>query len=478
MMVRDIVFGTDGWRARIAEGYTFDNVRRVAWAVARHYVTHRQAVARGMVIGHDGRFLAREFAQAAAEVLAAHEVPVLLTPGPTPTPVISHAVTVHQTSGAINITASHNPACDLGFKVRDSLGAALVPEELQAIEAQIPPPGAAIEGRPFADALASGRVCLFDPANDYRAHVARQVDLAKLAAAGLRVAYDPMWGAGVGWLAWLLGPNAKTTLHPIHNELHPAFPGLVRPEPIPPNTNALAQLVAQLKADVGIANDGDADRIGVVDENGRFVDQLQMYGLLAYYLLTVRGERRPIVRTLSSTSMLDELGARYGVEVHETGVGFKYVGPKMLETDAMIGGEESGGFAFRPLPERDGLLAALALLDLMTSTGLTPWQLVSELYRAVGAEWFYQRRDLRFPEAQRPTIRALLDAARPAELAGLAVERIDHRDGYKFWLPGRQWLLIRFSGTEPLLRVYVEATDAERLPALLKAGIALTGLEG
>ncbi len=477
-MTESIAFGTDGWRARIADGFTFTNVRRLAAAVAQHYAEARGAVEKGVVIGHDSRFLARGFAQAAAEVLAAHDIPVLMTAGPTPTPVISHAVTAQQAAGAINITASHNPPFDLGLKVRDGQGAALAPDELRAIERRIPPSSAEIDRRPFAEAVEAGSIRTFDPAQDYRAHVAQQLDLTRLAAAGLRVAYDPMWGAGVGWLTWLLGPGARTTFHAIHNEPHPSFPGLVRPEPIPPNTDALARLVVQMKADVGIANDGDADRIGVVDEHGHFVHQLQMYGLLAYYLLVVRGERRPIVRTLSSTSMLDELGARYGVPVYETGVGFKYVGPQMIESDAMIGGEESGGFAFRPLPERDGLVAALALLDLVVQTGLTPSQLVAELYRTVGAEWFYERRDLRFPEDRRADIRKRLDAAEPAALGGVAVERIDRSDGYKYWLPGRQWVLIRFSGTEPLLRVYVETTDRRRVAGLLEAAIALTGLQG
>lgn len=475
-MADDIVFGTDGWRARIGDGFTFANLRRVAAAAAAYYGECADAANRGLIIGHDCRFLAREFAQAAAEVVVAHGIPVLLTPGPTPTPVTSYAVVSQGAAGAINITASHNPPGDLGFKVRDASGAALAPEALRAIEDRIPAQERDVERMPIGDAIRSGKLRIFDPALDYRAYVARQVDLVTLAAAGLRVAYDPMWGAGIGWLTWLLGPGAKTTIQAIHNEPNPTFPGLKRPEPIPPNTDGLARFVREIGADVGIANDGDADRIGLVDEHGQFINQLQTYGLLAYYLLVIRGERRPIVRTLSTTSMLDVLGAQYGVPVHETGVGFKHVGPKMAETDAMIGGEESGGFAFRPLPERDGLVAALAFLDLMHRTGLTPSQLVAELYRTVGAEWLYRRRDLWFPAEQREAIRSRLDAARPAHLAGLPVERIDHTDGYKFWLPDRQWLLIRFSGTEPLLRVYVETTRADLVEALLAAGVELAGL--
>jgi phosphomannomutase len=285
-----------------------------------------------------------------------------------------------------------------------------------------------------------------------------------------------MWGAGIGWLEWLLGPGAKTRFHAIHNERNPSFPEMARPEPIPPNTDALSRHVRAIGADIGIANDGDADRVGATDENGHFIHQLQVYGLLAYYLLEVRGERGAIVKTLSTTSMLEKLGERYGVPVYETGVGFKYVGPKMLDTDAMIGGEESGGFAFKGLPERDGLLVALALLDLMIETGRKPSQLIDDLHEAVGGTWHYQRRDLRFNAADRPEVMQRMQAAEPAELAGIPVVRIDRQDGYKFWFEDRGWLLVRFSGTEPLLRVYTETQRGEKVEALLDAGLGLAGL--
>lgn len=473
-----IAFGTDGWRARIGDGYTLANVRRVAAAAAAYYRDHAGGATRGVVVGHDRRFGARGFAEAVAEVLAAHDVPVHLTADATPTPVISFSAAHLDAAGAINLTASHNPPEDLGFKVRDASGAALAPDALAVLEGLIPPPGAAIPMRPLGDAVAAGTVTVFDPAPAYRAFVAERVDLGKIARAGLHVAYDPMWGAGIGWLAWLLGPGAATTLHTIHGHPNPLFPEMSRPEPIPPNTDALARHVRAIGADVGIANDGDADRIGVVDERGGFVNQLQVFGLLAYWLLEVRGERGAIVRTLSTTSMLDALGRRFGVPVHETGVGFKYVGPKMLATDAMVGGEESGGFALRGLPERDGLVVALALLDLMIETGQTPTELIRALYDAVGAEWHYARRDVRFDGARRAEVQARMAAAAPSELAGLSVERIDRTDGHKFWLPGGGWMLVRFSGTEPLMRVYAETTYGDRIAALLDAGLAMAGVAG
>jgi phosphomannomutase len=471
-----VAFGTDGWRGRIGEDYTFANLRRVAAAAALWYREQADGGRRGVVIGHDRRFAARDFALAAAEVLAAHGVPVYLTADATPTPVISQAVLAQGAAGAINLTASHNPPTDLGFKVRDATGAALAPAALAELEALLPPPGSAPPRRDLAEAIAAKQVRLFDPAPAYRDYVAGHLDLGAIARAGLRVAYDPMWGAGIGWLPWLLGPGATTRFLAIHDTPNPAFPEMLRPEPIPPNTDALSRHVRAVQADIGLANDGDADRVGVTDERGSFIDQLQVYGLLAYYLLEVRGERGAIVKTLSTTSMLEVLGRKYGVPVHETGVGFKYVGPKMLETDALLGGEESGGFAFRGLPERDGLLVNLALLDLMRRTGRTPSGLVAALYEAVGARWCYDRVDVRFPAQERDAVRARLEAAEPREIAGLPVAEVDRRDGYKFWFPDRGWLLIRFSGTEPLMRVYTETPQADKVAAILDAGLALAGV--
>lgn len=472
----EIRFGTDGWRAQIAEGYTFANLRRVATAAASYYRDTADGRSKGVVIGHDRRFAARDFAIAAAEVLAAEGVPVWLTAGPTPTPVISYSVLARQAAGAINLTASHNPPGDLGFKVRDHRGGALAPEQLTELEKLLPSPGSTVRRKPIDEAIRDGLVKVFDPAQDYRAYVSQHVDLVRIAGAGLRVAYDPMWGAGIGWLRWLLGPGATTEFMSIHDTPNPLFPDMIRPEPIPPNTDSLSRHVVATGADIGLVNDGDADRVGATDERGNFINQLQVFGLLAYYLLEVRGKRGAIVKTLSTTSMLEILGEKYGVPVYETGVGFKYVGPKMLETDAMIGGEESGGFAFRGLPERDGLLVNLVLLDLMIETGHTPSQLIDDLHDAVGAAWHYHRIDVRFPDEQRAAVQARMDSAEPGEIAGQEVVRIDRKDGYKFWFADNGWLLIRFSGTEPLIRVYTETPRAELVQPILDAGLELAGL--
>lgn len=470
-----IKFGTDGWRGRIAEDYTFDNVRRCAQGFAQYLLDIGQTTG-GIVVGYDRRFASEDFAAAAAEVLAGNGIRVYLTAGHAPTPVISYAVVAQEASGAVNITASHNPPTDNGFKVRDEHGGAIDPDGLKEIEACIPP----IEGvrrLPLAEAEAEGLIHRFDPALAYLKHLATLIDVAPIQNAGLTIAYDAMWGNGAGWLSRILA-GGRTRIVEIHGERNPLFPEMIRPEPIPPNVDVLLHKVTQIGADVGIIHDGDADRVGAADENGVFINQLQVYGLLALYFLEVRGERGPIVKTLSTTSVLEKLGKIYGVPVYQTGVGFKYVAPKMLETNALIGGEESGGYAFRGhVPERDGILAALYLLDMMVRTGKTPSQLLDWLYEIVGARYYYDRIDTRFPEEMQAVTRQRILDARPSEIAGLAVTDIVTVDGFKYLLEDGGWLLIRFSGTEPIIRVYCETTHQAQVSAILQAGMSLAGLK-
>jgi phosphomannomutase len=251
-----------------------------------------------------------------------------------------------------------------------------------------------------------------------------------------------------------------------------------RPEPIPPNVDVGLQKTVEMGADVCLIMDGDADRMGIGDENGVFINQLQVYGLLAYYLLEVRGMRGPIVKTISTTSMLEKLGQMYDVPVYCTGVGFKYVGPKFNEVNALIGGEESGGYAFRgSVAERDGILGNLYFLDMMVRLDKTPSQILAHLYEKLGASYYYDRIDTRFPGEKRPEAKARLDAAKPETLAGMKVAEIVTLDGYKYVLEGdKGWLLIRFSGTEPIIRVYCETTDESKVQPLLDAGLHLAGL--
>ena len=469
-----IIFGTDGWRGRIAEDYTFDNVRRCAQGFAS-FLKATGAAEKGAVIGYDQRFAAEHFAAAAAEVLAANGVRVWLTQSNTPTPAISYSVQAKQAAGAINITASHNPPGDCGFKVRDDVGGAIPPDDLKRIEAGIPDI-AGVKRMKLDDARSDGLVTLFDPAPDYIALIHKLVDIEPIKAAGFNVLVDCMWGNGAGWFPRLLA-GGKTQVHEVHNERNPVFPKMLRPEPIPPNIDDGLSYVSKLGADVAIITDGDADRVGLGDENGRFIDQLRVYGLLGYYFLEVRGERGPIVKTISTTKMLNKLGALYDIPIYETGVGFKYIAPKMKETNAMMGGEESGGYAFRGhAPDRDGILAGLYLLDMMVQTGKRPSQLLDWLFEKVGPH-YYDRIDTAFETARRGEVQARVIAARPETIAGLKVTGIDTLDGFQFHMEDGGWLLIRFSGTEPIIRVYCETTHGDKVQDILQDGLRIAGLK-
>ena len=472
-MNQNIRFGTDGWRGRIADDYTFANVRRCTQGFASYLIENGNQGER-VVVGYDRRFNSEFFAAAAAEVLAGNGLRVLLTDRATPTPVISYAVVSRSAASAINITASHNPPTDNGFKVRDENGGAIGPEGLGEIERLIPASDEDARRIPLEAAIRDGAVEKFDANPEYITHLDDLIDLEPIKNAGLTILAEPMWGNGTGWFANLLN-GGTTRVIEIHRERNPIFPEMKRPEPIQPNVDVGLQATLDNEADVMIATDGDADRVGIGDENGVFVDQLRVYALLAYYLLEVRGLRGPIVRTLSTTTMLDKLGRIYDVPVYKTGVGFKYVAPKMLETNAMIGGEESGGYAFaNHVPERDGILAGLYILDMMVQMGASPSKLIESLFEKVGSH-FYDRIDTPFSGDRQDRIDKIL-SANPASIGGFAVTGLETTDGYKFNLDDGGWLLIRFSGTEPIIRVYTETTDEGRVQAILKDGLQIAGL--
>ncbi len=468
-----IKFGTDGWRGMIADDYTFTNVRRCAQGFA-DFLNDSGYRGESVVIGYDRRFHSENFAAAAAEVMCGNGFRVWLTDTATPTPVIAFSIVEKGAAGGINITASHNPPTDNGFKVRNEFGGAIDPKGLIEIENRIPADESGIKRIPYEEGLDSGKVRLFDPAPPYIQQLHSLVDIEKIRQAGLRICADPMWGNGIGWMPRLLG-GGKTTVTEIHNQRNPIFPGMKRPEPIPPNINVGLKAVLETNSDVLIITDGDADRLGLGDEKGAFIDQLRVFGLLAYYLLEVQGRRGPIVKTLSTTTMLNKLGKIYNVPVYETGVGFKYVAPKMLETHAMIGGEESGGYAFHGhVPERDGILAALYLLDMMVELGKKPSELVDLLFSVVGAH-YYSRVDTLF-EGNRQEYEKRILLANPTSIGGLAVTGLDTTDGFKFSLEDGGWLLIRFSGTEPIIRVYTETTYQDRVEQILEDGLKIAGV--
>jgi len=485
-MAFKITFGTDGWRGVIAEEYTFDNVRRCAQGFANYMLEKgnagkppaKNAGDTWLVVGHDKRFDSEYFAAAVAEVLVANGFKVHLTDGATPTPVIAYSIVNLKAAGGVNITASHNPGTDNGFKVRAETGGAIDPDGLKRIEASIPDRMEEVKRKPYAEAEAAGEVVKFDAATPYLDHLTRDglIDLQPLKDAGLTVMVDSMWGNGAGYFPRLLA-GGKTKVIEIHNVRNPIFPEMKRPEPIQPNIDVGLQATLDNHADVLLITDGDADRCGIGDENGCFINQLRVYGLLAYYLLEVLGKRGAIVKTLSTTVMLNKLGQLYNVPVHETGVGFKYVAPKMIETDALIGGEESGGYAFRGnVPERDGILAGLYMLDLMVRLHKKPTELLKLLFDKVGGEWFYDRDDRPFTGSHEDRKKMIL-AANPQTLGGLKVTGLNTTDGFQYKLEDGGWMLIRFSGTEPIMRVYCETLHADKVPAILQDGLRIAGLK-
>jgi phosphomannomutase len=469
-----IKFGTDGWRGIIAQDFTFDNVRACAQGVA-DYLKQANLANRGLIIGYDTRFASEDFAAAAAEVIAGNGVKVYLCPRPTPTPVISYGVLAKKAGGAIIITASHNPATWNGFKYKDEHGSSASDEVTAQIESNISQALTAqkVNRLSLDDAMKQGQVQKLDLDPIYFDQITRLVDLDKLRQAGLKLVVDPMYGAGTGYLERLLG-GGTTELIEINSERNPLFPG-IRPEPIPPNLDRLSATVKEQGANAGLATDGDADRMGIVDEKGTFLNQLQVFALLCLYLLEIRGERGPIVKTLTTTSMAYRLGEIYDVPVYETPVGFKYVAPLMMAEKALIGGEESGGYGFRGhVPERDAILSGLYFLDLMAKTGKTPSQLLDYLYSKVGPH-HYSRLDIEFAKGQREEIINRVRDSSLKTLDGVKVAKKDNLDGFRFTLADSSWLLIRFSGTEPLLRIYGESSSQQRVEKLLELGREIAG---
>jgi phosphomannomutase len=475
----NIVFGTDGWRAKVADDYTFVNVRRCAQAVAE-WVVARGEQGKGVVVAYDRRFASEHFAQAAAEVLLAHDIPIAISATAVPTQMSSFEVVQRGYAAGVVITASHNPWTDNGFKIKSPTGAAASPDMLVDIEARIAAGNpAAIPTRPIADAEAAGLVERYDPFEAYQKFVARNLDLDRLRAADISVLVDPLYGSGAGWIPRLLA-GGKIRVREIHSERNPWFGG-VNPEPIPPNVDEALAILAGGGYDLGLLLDGDADRSGAADERGNFVTTLQIFGLLTYYLAEHRGLRAPVVKTVNETSMAERLGEKYGIDVFEVPVGFKYVGPKMIETGAMMGGEESGGFGFgMHLPERDGVFTDLMLLDLFLrekDSGRWPVSKAIAHMHEIAGPSSYRRLDVHVDRDAYPAIKtrllAELPKTAPKSLAGGPVVRtqaLSTNDGFKFFAADGSWLLIRFSGTEPLVRVYTEAASYADVDANLSTG--------
>jgi phosphomannomutase len=465
-MAQEIKFGTDGWRGVIADDFTFENVRRVAGAIAS-YVLKYEEPKHGIIVGYDTRFASARFARIVAEVIAAAGIPVKLSNDYTTTPSVSYAVKHQGAAGGVMVTSSHNPWNWNGVKFKGKFGGSATPSIMKKIEEEL-----ASGAAPKSEQSAIEEV---DFKKAYIAAVSAFADMDLIAKTKFKFAVDAMYGSGRGVLAGIFAARGVSHVA-IREELNPLFPG-INPEPIQPHTAMLQETVVREKCDAGLATDGDADRIGAVAEDGTFVDSHKIFCVILRWLLERKKWPGDVVRAFNTTRMLDRIAANYGRRLHETSIGFKYVADLMMEHDILIGGEESGGIGYsRFLPERDGVLNCLLLANVMAEEGKPLGQLVADLQREFGPH-YYGRRDLHIPEDVK---QHAIQRARAGSTQGLGKYRVlkkENMDGVKFFLDAptngngaEAWVLFRASGTEPLLRLYTEASSPELVSELLVAG--------
>ena len=457
-----IKFGTDGWRAIIADDFTFANVRACAEAVARNLLATGRSD-QGLVIGFDTRFGSARFAKAVAEVVNVYGIATHTFDVAAPTPACSFAVVDRKAANGIMITASHNPPEWNGFKVKSAAGGSATPDEVAQIEAHL---ADVLDGKSSYASTHSATDIVFDVIGPYIEQLHGVIDVAPIKSQPLKVVVDAMHGCGAGIIPKVLAGGAIEVTE-IRSDPNPNFPGMDQPEPIAHNLRPLSEAVRETGAAVGIALDGDADRVGIVDENGHYFTTLQVFSLLTDHFMGRRDQKGGVACTITMSSMVDKLSAHYGAPVYRTPVGFKFVGPTMIENGCSMGGEESGGYAFKGhVPERDGSLSGLLFLQAMVMSGKKPTELLHDLHALVGPHTF-QRIDVSYDESQRSYLAEKVASASPDSLGGLAVESDDRRDGVRFNLAGGSWAVARMSGTEPLVRIYAETPDEASLEAVL-----------
>jgi phosphomannomutase len=452
-------FGTDGWRGVIAKDATFETYRRLARAAAARYLAgdFGPGDRARIVVGHDPRFLAEEFSGEVAAELARAGITVLLTSRPIPTPAVSLAVRRLGLSGGIAITASHNPAPYNGFKLKNSLGASASPELYARIEREV--------DRPLPAAPTSGAVERADLWSPYLEALGRAVDLSSIRAAGFSVLADAMHGAAADALETIVSGGA-TRVESFRANRDVLFGG-GHPEPIGPNLDAAGKRIREGAFDLGVATDGDADRLGVLDRAGVFVSPHRILGLLLLHAFRVRGVHGGIAKTFSTSLLIDRIAAGLGAPLFETGIGFKYIADRMAAGEVAAGGEESGGYGFAfHLPERDGTLSALLLLEYLARTGRSLDRALSDLAGEFGS-FAYERRDVHLPLRVVDAFLRRVSRRPPSRVAGERVTGVASLDGVKLLFGGRGWLLMRRSGTEPMIRLYCEHDDAETCRRIL-----------
>ncbi len=465
----DIKFGTDGWRGVIADDYTFANVRRAAGATAS-YILKNEDPRKGVLVGYDTRFGSRSFAWAAAEVLAQAGIPVRISNDFLPTPAISYMAKALDTAGGVVITSSHNPWSWNGFKFKEKFGGSARPAVIRQIEAELQ-----------AGAMPMGTRATIEEVDfkpPYVAAITKFADVELIGRAGFKLAVDYMYGSGRHVLGNILRQHGAEVVE-IRSEVNPLFPG-INPEPIEPHVRMLQETVVKQGCHAGFANDGDADRIGAVAEDGSFVDAHKCYAILLWWLLEYKKWPGAVTRAFNTTRMLDRIAKKYGRELIEHGVGFKYVCDVVLSgKQVLIGGEESGGIGIpRHLPERDGVLNALLLANAMAESRMTLGQIVAHLQKEFGAH-YYGRRDLRIDEEIKQAAIRRADSGEVRQLGRYRVLRKENLDGVKFFLDApnhgngaEAWLLMRASGTEPLMRIYCEAASPELVDEILDSAVA------
>ncbi|MBL8206877.1 MAG: phosphoglucomutase/phosphomannomutase family protein [Blastocatellia bacterium] len=467
-MTSIIKFGTDGWRARIAEDYTFANVEIVTQALADYIKTQNTTSVPQVVVGYDRRFLSEHFAARTAEVLAGNGFGVDLFNQDVPTPVVSFEVKKRGLDGGVVITASHNPPDFNGYKFKAPFGGAATPEITTLIEAELGKnPPAKIS---LAEGQAKGLINIIEPNNDYRHHVAAIIDLERLKASAGTIIADPMHGTGGRWIESFIG-GSRLQVETIRANRDPLFGG-VFPEPMPQHLGALSQAIRERGALIGLATDGDADRVGAMDENGNYINTHQILAMMLLHLVRHKGLKGSVVRTFSQSVIVRRMAESFGFRLFETPIGFKHIGAIMLDpaNDFLIGGEESGGIGTSiHIPERDGVFNCLLLLEAVLQFGLKPSELVRAIWNEFG-EFHFERRDLHVPIAKGQQLVEMMRDHTPSDLAGYKVDKVATLDGSKLIFEDESWILFRQSGTEPILRVYCEATSIEKMTQLIDEG--------
>lgn len=465
-----IKFGTDGWRAVISEDFTFDNVKIVSQAIA-DYITSDTGPAskvkdKRVVIGYDTRFLSEKYAELVACVLGANGIKAILSDRPTPTPSVSFAIRDRGLIGGVMVTASHNPARYNGIKYKAYYGGSAGEDITKAFEGYLGKNK--VRYLPAAELKNKGMLEYEDIIPRHLEFVKKYVNIKLIKKARLKILVDSMYGTGNGYIYGLLfGGKCKVTT--MHEESNPSFCG-INPEPILPNLKELAEKTKKYKYDIGIATDGDADRLGIALPNGKLLTGHKVMSLLLLHLLEDKGLRGGVVQTLCGTVLINKVCEKYGLKMYETPVGFKYICELMIKEDILAGGEETGGVAFKDsIPERDGILSGLLILEMMAMRK----KKIMDILRIIDKEYGtyeYRRLDVKYPDAKKALLMEMLKNNPPKDVLGKKVAEVKTTDGYKFICDDSSWLMLRLSGTEPILRVYAEASSEKKALAILAEG--------